>query len=147
MKNILAAIDFSDVTDAVLQNAKSLAKAYDAKLHIIHAAAPEPAFVGYEAGAAYESERRDQTLSKEREKLALLAGDLHRQGVAATHELTEGPTIDVILEEIQNHDSDLLVMGSHGHGALYNLIAGSTTQAALKQVKIPILVVPAHAKK
>jgi len=34
------------------------------------------------------------------------------------------------------------VMGSHGHGAVYNLLVGSVTAGVLKSAKCPVLVVP-----
>jgi nucleotide-binding universal stress UspA family protein len=35
-------------------------------------------------------------------------------------------------------------MGSHGHTALYDLIAGSTTTRVLKGAPCPVVVVPAQ---
>jgi len=41
----------------------------------------------------------------------------------------------------------MIVMGSHGHGALYELLVGSITQGVLKAAKCPVVVVPAAGKK
>ena len=48
MKNIILAIDFSESTQRILDNAIEVAKAFSAHLYIIHVAAPNPDFVGYE---------------------------------------------------------------------------------------------------
>ena len=50
MKTILALVDFSDVTEAVVKAAGELAGTFKAVLYLLHVAAPDPDFVGYEAG-------------------------------------------------------------------------------------------------
>ena len=47
MKTILAAIDFSNANDGVVQAAVSLAKAYGAELHVLHVLEPEPTYTAY----------------------------------------------------------------------------------------------------
>src|SRR5262249_16815848 len=51
MKCILAPIDFSDVTQLVIDLARQLAKAFDAEIHLVHVkeltAAPMPGTLGY----------------------------------------------------------------------------------------------------
>jgi nucleotide-binding universal stress UspA family protein len=37
---------------------------------------------------------------------------------------------------------DLIVMGRHSHGAMYNLLVGSVTEAVLKRSRWPVLLVP-----
>ena len=50
MKEILAAVDFSDYSDAVVSRAASLALAFGANVTLLHVAAPDPDFVGYGIG-------------------------------------------------------------------------------------------------
>jgi nucleotide-binding universal stress UspA family protein len=50
MKQILAALDLSAVSDAVVDRAVSIARAFTARLVLLHVAAPDPDFVGFEAG-------------------------------------------------------------------------------------------------
>jgi len=39
-----------------------------------------------------------------------------------------------------------LVLGSHGHGALYHLFSGSVVTEVLKKATIPVTVIPVHGK-
>ena len=41
--------------------------------------------------------------------------------------------------------ADLIVMGTHGHGSVYNLLVGSVTEGILKAAERPVLLVPAPA--
>jgi nucleotide-binding universal stress UspA family protein len=55
----------------------------------------------------------------------------------------QGVDLDAILEECKKLETDLIVVGTHGHGALYNLLIGSMTADILKKAFCPVLVVPA----
>jgi nucleotide-binding universal stress UspA family protein len=48
--NLLAAVDFSPVSERVLEVARELAWDEGARVLLLHVAEPDPAFVGYEAG-------------------------------------------------------------------------------------------------
>jgi nucleotide-binding universal stress UspA family protein len=61
-------------------------------------------------------------------------------GVSADVELLEGDPADVILR--RTSDFDLVVMGSHGKGLWKRLTVGSVTQAVLRRVAHPVLLVP-----
>lgn len=145
MKTILAAIDFSDVTSKVVAHAADLAVASGAKLHVVHAAAPNPDFVGFEAGPQNERDFRAETLSQERAKLEAIASELKASGILTSSALRQGPTAETLLKEARDCGAECIVMGSHGHGALYNLVAGSSTTDLLKRTTIPVLVVPARS--
>ncbi|HDY68944.1 MAG TPA: universal stress protein [Candidatus Scalindua sp.] len=50
----------------------------------------------------------------------------------------------VILDESSKLKIDLIVVGSHGHGAVYHLIVGSVSEEVLQRSSCPVLVVPTH---
>ena len=43
--------------------------------------------------------------------------------------------------------ADYIVMGSHGHTPLYDLLVGTTTHGVLKNARCPVVIVPARPKK
>jgi nucleotide-binding universal stress UspA family protein len=56
-----------------------------------------------------------------------------------------GPPIPHILAEAERTDADYIIMGSHGHTALYDLLVGSTTHGILRKARCPVVVIPAAA--
>ena len=56
----------------------------------------------------------------------------------------QGPIVDKVLDEADKHGADLIVVGSHGHGALFEFLVGSVTSGILRASKCPVLVVPAR---
>lgn len=52
-----------------------------------------------------------------------------------------GHAPDVIAKQADKGKHDLIVMGSHGHGNLMNLVMGSVTNQVLARSKAPVLLV------
>ena len=158
MKTILVAIDFSDITRAVINVARQIAKALDAEVHLVHVrefrAAAAPGSLGYglagmaelapmsgvpmpglEPTAVAESE-------DDKSKLVQWQTAISQENINVTvHEAT-GPAAEEILSQAHTVNADLIVMGTHGHGAMYNLLVGSATEGVLKHSTRPVLLVP-----
>jgi nucleotide-binding universal stress UspA family protein len=142
MKNILIPIDFTENSKILLDKASEIAKKFDSKVWIIHIAAPEPDFVGYGVGPEYIRNDRAEELKEEHRIVQKMANELKNQNINAEALLIQGPTVDSILEESQQLNIDLIVMGVNEHGFLHQLWFGDTAAGILKNTKIPLLVVP-----
>ena len=142
MKNILVAIDFGDPTDQLLTYAADQARRCGAKLWLVHVAAPDPDFVGYEAGPPSEREFRALTLRKEHKALQELALRVHGDDLETEALLVQGPTSKTLLDQINRLQADLLVIGSHGHGRLYEAVVGSVCADMIHKSPVPLLVIP-----
>ena len=158
MKNILVPVDCSAATPRVLDLARELAKAFGAQLHLMHVweiVAPVPqAPLGY--GTIGVPEIAPMTAPPEamgqavvpskthKAKLVEWKEEISRAGLpVALHEPT-GSVLDEILKQADAAHVDLIVMGTHGHGAMYNLLVGSVTEGVLKRATQPVLIVPSR---
>jgi nucleotide-binding universal stress UspA family protein len=81
----------------------------------------------------------------EHRELQAHAESVRAQGLEATALLLQGPVAATILEEAERLAVDTIVMASHGHGAMFDLLVGSIGHAVLRSAKVPVLVVPARA--
>ena len=54
----------------------------------------------------------------------------------------EGSVMETLLNQIEEIHPDVIIMGSHGHGALYHLIVGSVASGILKHAGCPVLLIP-----
>ena len=145
MKDLLVPIDFSEVTDAVLDTAAQLAKALPARIRLIHVAAPEPEFVGFDAGPKCVRDQRAATLRDEHRELEVIAEGLRTRGVEATSRLIRGRTVEKILDQADVAHPAFMVIGAHGRGAMFEVLFGSVTKALLKQAHCPLVVAPPTA--
>ena len=164
MKRILVPIDFSDVTPPVISLARQLAKAFDAEIHLVHVkdfrAAGAPGTLGYGlagmselapiAGVPVpgfeptpdtiaEDEGQEGTLAKWQEAIA-------QHGIKVSLHEPTGAAAEEILNQADEVNADLIVMGTHGHSAMYNLLVGSVTKAVLKHSTCPVLLVPVTSR-
>jgi nucleotide-binding universal stress UspA family protein len=142
IRTILAPVDFSDITPWVVEMAATLARAFQCRIVLLHVVEPEPEFVGFEPGpmsvrTAVAGEFRD-----EHHQLDQLKTELANTGLAVSALQIQGPTAEKILHESEAQRADLIVIGSHGHGSLYNLLVGSVATGVLKSARCPVVIVP-----
>jgi len=142
MKNIFVSIDFHDKTTLLIDYALQLANAFNSKIWLIHVAAPDPDFVGYEVGPQYIRDNRAEELKDEHKLLIKYRDLVKKHGIDVEALLIQGSTIESILEESKKLDIDLIVMGQHNHSFLYNLFHESISNIVIQESKIPILLIP-----
>ncbi|MHC4991317.1 MAG: universal stress protein [Planctomycetota bacterium] len=146
IKTILVPVDFSPVTEPVMDVARTIATACGARIFLVHVA---PAFVADLKGVKIPQHERDFVAHKLRDEhrdLQHLADDLATDGCPVEPLMVEGDgTVGKIVDEAQRLEADLIVVGSHGHGKLYEMLIGSTCEGILRKVGIPVLIVPAAA--
>lgn len=141
MKTIVAAIDFSDSTPLVIDTAVAQARAFGASLHIVHVLEPEPAYTAYgftpdefPAMHAFHEEARKRATAR----LAEVAEGEEN----VTRHLAEGSPLHALLDYVKEVESDLMILGSHGHGMVASLLLGSVAEGMVRKAVIPTLVVP-----
>lgn len=144
--NILVAIDLSDASQEILDNAKTLALALSARVWLLHVAEPEPEFVGYRAGPQSVRDQVAHKFHKERDELQKEVDNFRKSGIDTTALFVQGPTIDVIYRESKKLDIDIIIVGSHGHGGVYHLVFGSVSEGVLKKSSCPVMVIPTHSR-
>ena len=94
------------------------------------------------ASAAIGSEVLKSFHAEEAEKLlAPVCKFLARHGIDAKSDWKVGAAGPVIAKYSESGKFDLLVLGSHGHGALVNLVLGSVANQVLASCKTPVLIV------
>lgn len=142
MKNILVPLDLKADTSTVVNHAAALAQAFGAKLWLLHVAAPNPDFVGYEAGPQYIRDIRADTLRDEHATLQEMVARLQADGIHGYPLLVMGPTVETILAEAERLAADLVVMGTHGRRGLAKAFLGSTSDEVLRANSYPVLVIP-----
>jgi len=146
MKHILVPVDFSPVTMSVFDQAEAVARCFDARLWLIHVAAPDPDFVGLDVGPQHVRDWRAAQLREEHRDIQTMALELEKRGIDVTPMLVQGPTVETILAEADKLDVDMIIMGSHGHGALYSMLVGTVSEGVLHKAKCPVLIVPSEGK-
>lgn len=143
MKTILTPIDFSKISDAVVQEAISLARGLDARIVLLTVVQPPAVMTEYAAMI----DVTELTAAGERNaarQLEAIEQKLKADFLQVRSVQVSGPPVSHIIEQAAECDADYIVMGSHGHTAFYDLLVGSTTHGVLNRAKCPVVIVPAN---
>jgi nucleotide-binding universal stress UspA family protein len=164
VKKILYATDLSENARYAFAYAVSLANLYGAKITLLHVLPEVPELIdrhviGYIDAERWEKikaqhfdEAREALIGKSKDHLAVKDVLHHFSENAKEAEKGKGFRTDEIIvergnpvEEIINHSKklncDLIVMGTHGHGTLEDVMIGSTARRVVRRSRIPVLVV------
>ncbi|MBS0576074.1 MAG: universal stress protein [Proteobacteria bacterium] len=137
---VLFACDGSPYSDRAAKYIATRLHAQTKELQVtlFHVDAPMMARVnralGAEAVAQYHRENAEFSLRKALQRL-------RRAGVACETAHAIGSPAEAIAEHAARGKFDLVLMGSHGRGALGGLLLGSVATKVLAQCKVPVLVV------
>lgn len=139
MKTIVALVDFSSVTPKVVDQVLELARCCGGgEIILVHVVPPMPIVMDYAPAFASEVE---ETEARHAGLQALEDSAKERHAEVSTR-LFNGPIVETLLAHLPELNPDLVVMGSHGHGALYHLIVGSVAQGIIKDAVWPVMIVP-----
>jgi len=143
MKTIVALVDLSDLTFKVLKQAHALATAFNSEVIILHVVAKEPVVVDVGLiSPVIMQEPKPEAIQQHYAQLLEMRDSLIKFGVRATVQQLEGASVDTVLAETRRQHADLIILGSHHHSTIYNLLVGSVTSDVLKHAHCPVLVVP-----
>jgi nucleotide-binding universal stress UspA family protein len=161
IKRILYATDLSPNSTHALRYANKLARQNNARLTILHAVEMPPpttfalisSVVDHEEMKARREERVNYHIEQIRERLDRLcetecAYDPEMVSRVDNIEVRDGFAAEEILKEAEASNCDMIVMGTHGKGALENTFIGSVARRVMRRASKPVLVVPLpRAKK
>lgn len=122
----------------VCARAHELAQQYDARLSLIHVVEPVLPAPPYELPGVMPMDLEQELMEQAKRRMKELAQrhNLPEQAVS----VEAGPTTSTIVTFADEHDIDLIVIGSHGrHGV--GLLLGSTANAVLHHTKVDVLAV------
>jgi len=139
-KRILVPTDASEYSRRALKMAIELAQSVQAEVVLLHVSYTPQAYWGYTIsyGITVTQEQLDQNGELALE--ATLTG-IDTDQVVISKRIESGHPVTIILEEIKKSDIDLIIMGSHGYGAIAGSVLGSVSQRVLQRASCPVLII------
>jgi nucleotide-binding universal stress UspA family protein len=139
---ILIAADGSPFTRAaaryVARQARSLKSEPEVNVLHVHPPLPYPIASRVVGKKAFDSYHRDESLKA----LKVAEKELDKAGIEYRSSWCVGDAAERIARYAADHHMDLIVTGSHGHGALARLALGSVATKLVAISKVPVLIVP-----
>lgn len=146
IKRILVPLDFSVNAQRALDYAHGLAVNFDAALHIVHVCevptmtlgTPDAYPVAYVDWKKLLGDEAEEQLA--RAKTAL-------RDVTVTTEVLFGRPASAIIDTAIANEADLIVMGTHGHGAMMHMVMGNVAERVVRGAPCPVLTVREPRKR
>jgi len=148
IKEVLVATDFGPAADNALRYGEALAREFGARLHVLHAVpnvyATSMDGYGYAAIPAYLQEDIEAAA---RRHMGERVSEEDRQDLRAktTVVMHNNPAV-AIVEYAKQHAVDLIVLGTHGRGAVAHVLLGIVAERVVRIAPCPVLTVrdPEH---
>lgn len=148
MKKICIALDTSPSSEKIATLGFEYAKALKAQVVLVHVVSDAALYardydpiMGYSGFLIQKNLEFIENLEAEAAKfLEATAKFLGKPDLQT--KVLDGETDYEILEFIETWQADLLVIGTHSHSILENMLMGNTAVKIVKHSKIPLLVVP-----
>ena len=141
MKKILVPTDFSLNANKALDFAVQIAKQANAEIHLIHAC--DLIDTIFKDNQAMYKEYNQTISDKANENLSLLKKSIEDTEKLSVHiKLYRGNVTDTVLQASEEHQADLVIMGTLGETRLQEKIFGSITAGIIGKTNIPVMAVP-----
>jgi nucleotide-binding universal stress UspA family protein len=140
--NIIVAVDLSPASAKVIEAANGVAKLTGVSVYVLHVIETEPDYVAFAASPEMQRSKIHADFPQESGAVQKLVEKLRSDGLDAVEILLRGPAVATTLAEADRLEAGLIVVGTHGHAAVYDVLIGSYSAGIIRKSKLPVLVVP-----
>ncbi len=132
-KHIFVSLDFSSADSKALNYALTLGGT-DADYKLLHIVETPGAII-------YGEETEDYETRKDIEIIEKHVAQLKEQGIKVDYLIGYGNPKKAIPELVNTHKADMLVMGTHGHSGLKDILFGTTVEDVRHSISVPLVIV------
>jgi len=147
LKNILVATDFGEAADAALAYGREMARTFGSTLHVLNVADDVYVRLGGDAYVAVLPDlQKDLEVAAQKQLDALLIDNDPKPIPVKRAVLTSSATAAAIVQYARDRNIDLIIVGTHGRGAVAHLLMGSVAERVVRTAPCPVLTVrhPEH---
>ncbi|MBP7511950.1 MAG: universal stress protein [Bacteroidia bacterium] len=146
MKTLLVPTDFSDGSKSAVNTAIALAKKGNAQIHFLHVLSTPVDWLRLDKSQEKNYPETIKEIGIATDKLNKLVKKANEAGVEAKEILNFNIGVSDLCHYIEQHNYDLVLIGSHGISDLSDMMLGSNAQRVLRNAKVPLLVLKAKSK-
>jgi len=137
-QKILVPVNGTEISETAIPHALEIAEKHGAVVHALCAYNREG---GYGSLSVESTERREGDLRERAEEIA--SGVVERaeaKGIEGVSAVSSGDPADSILDYVDEHDIDMVVIGARKRSPTGKLLFGSVTQSVILHTEIPVVV-------
>jgi nucleotide-binding universal stress UspA family protein len=142
LKNILVPTDFSETSEAAVKYGVALARAFNARLHLLNV----PDHPGETPEVEYPIGLFETLQNAAHDRLGAMLSERDNAELQPIRVMRVGRTYNEIVRYAQEQNIDLIVMGTHGREGLTRVVLGSVAERVVRKAPCPVLTVhhPEH---
>ena len=143
-QHILVPVDGSDIATTAVEHAVELAKRHQAKLSFISLITEDPFNDAdfYSVGSSIMKEYFIQAQANAQEALNSAQHIAQNAGIESNTQVVKGEvSAEQVVEYAEQHQVDLIIVGSHGRKGFKKMVLGSFAQDVLASAHVPVLVI------
>jgi manganese transport protein len=137
IKHIGVALEHAEGDAKIISAAITLAKTHNASITLVHV-------VDTPGVSVYGRENESLHSANDQAYLESLAAETAEMDFQVNTDLRFGRPVDELIKSVKANSFDLLVLGSHGHRLMGDIIYGQTVDAVRHAIDIPVFVVRTH---
>ncbi len=141
LSRILVAVDFSSSSERAVAAARRLATQTGGQLDLVHICALQ-----FSARDLPSPSLNPGVIEGAQEALGKLAAATRADGFTVEAHFAVGAAAFGILDFIRRLNPAMVVLGSHGRGAMMRLLVGSVAESVMRRSPVPVLIVPAEQR-
>jgi nucleotide-binding universal stress UspA family protein len=141
LKRILVPTDFSDASQNALRYGMALAESFSAELHVLHVVVDPYVIPPGGEGYLPPPDLPQQLEKTSRAHLEQWVPADWRKEHTAVLECIHGTPFVEIVRYAREKEIDLIVMGTHGRGAIAHILMGSVAERVVRKAPCPVLTV------
>lgn len=141
LKNVLVATDFSEPSVVAMAYGRDLARSYGAALHVLHVVEDVMTRYGPDLGIISPQVQADLEATARRDLDAAISDDDRRTLKVVSAVETHSNISYGIVDYAKRAEVDLIVVGTHGRGAMKHLLMGSVAERVVRTAPCPVLAV------
>lgn len=142
MKRIMVCLDLSDLTDDVIKKAIQLGKSTEATIALTYVSSLHAERVTHVVSSDNQH-KLSLAMTKENNRLDSCSTTIKKAGLKCETSLLRGNVSESLINKAKEFKADMIVIGSRTTNAATHVIKGSVGADLLKELKIPVLLVPA----
>lgn len=142
MKRIMVCLDLSDLTNDVIKKAIQHAKSTNAIIALKYVSSVHAGKVTHVVSSENQ-QRLSLAMTKENNQLNFYSSKIKKAGLECETSLLHGKVSESLINKAREFKADMIAIGSRTTNAATHVIKGSVGADLLKELKIPVLLVPA----
>jgi nucleotide-binding universal stress UspA family protein len=146
-KKILLPVDLSDVSPKMVPFVKSVARKWDAQIHLLFAVRVLEHYTAMYVPDVSIAKLEQEMIQGAERKLEEFAQEHFGQFKDVSASVVSGDAAEQIIKFVNDNDIDLIVMGTHGRKGLERVLFGSVAERVLKTSPVPVLSVNPYRKR